>query len=384
MKNKYIFNTSELLYVLKKIKTIIPPRASLPILYDYLFYFDHTNSSCIIKTTNLNTTAQACIYYDIMQNETKENIAFGINAKILYETLKENKDEGVISLTYDTNTSKCILETQTGTYNIKTSDSKEFPLNKNHITDFSNEDEQFIFNTIDFFNAINVAQNFCSEDELKPAMQGIFLDTNVLVATNAHVLSKNIITNNNKNTIQETINTDALVLLKSIISNVNDEFYIINKENLIILKYKEFIIFTKKNELKFPDYKSVLPNLDKYNSFLLTHSELTHAVKRVGLYIERKNGSNLIEIKATNEKFILTSDENMCGHSAEEYVPCITDYKDNMNIGFDCNQLLKVLNNINTQNIFVYFSEHSKAAIFKSETSEDFILLMPLLLRSNF
>lgn len=382
--NKFIFNTIELFNALDKTRGVIQSRTPLPIIQDFKFNFNSSNRRCVITATNLTTTIQTKVFFDNADQNTQEEVDFCISAHMLYNTIKEIKNEDIVSFEYHKEKGKCIISTNNGNYTIKTKDAKEFPVTFTYnAEDFDNND-RIVFNTLDFYSAIDFSQSFCSVDEFKPNMRGIFIDNNALVATDAHALAKYHINNNDDKQITEIINTEALQLLKPIIANRNDEFYIIKQTNEIIFEYDDFVIITKKINEKFPDYKNIIPDLNKYSVFCLSTSLLTNAVKRVGLYVDKSNSGRVIELKTNYDKILIKADDNPNGNNAEEYVDCISDHEEEINIGFNCNQLLKVLSKIKSNDLLLYLDTPSRAAFFKDNENANFILLMPVLLRSNF
>src|SRR6478735_11390041 len=175
---KFIVSASALLKQLQQISGVINANTVLPILEDFLFEVE--KNKLTIVATDLETVMK--IQMDI---EAKESGKVCIPAKILIDSLK-NIPEQPLTFTIDKNFG-IELTSDNGKYKVMGENPDNFP--KEPVADDTNS---FTMTSRALITAINKTLFAVSNDDLRPAMTGVYFELNKdaiqFVATDAHRL----------------------------------------------------------------------------------------------------------------------------------------------------------------------------------------------------
>ena len=182
----FIVSSTELLNKLQLINGVISTNSVLPILEDFLFQLEE--GKLTILATDLETSMST-----IVEVEAKESGKVAIPAKILVETLR-NLPEQPITFLIDDKTFAVEITTSNGVFKLAGENGEEYPriAERENVSSISISSE-FLH------NAISKTLFATSNDELRPAMTGVYfrLDEEgvTFVATDAHKLVKYIRSN---------------------------------------------------------------------------------------------------------------------------------------------------------------------------------------------
>ena len=175
---KFIVSSSQLLKHLQQISGVINANTVLPILEDFLFEIE--KSKLTIVATDLETVMK--IHMDI---EAKDSGRVCIPAKILLDSLK-NISEQPLTFNIDKNYAVEITS-DNGKYKVMGENPDNFP--KEPLADEANS---FSMPSSALVTAINKCLFAVSNDDLRPAMTGVFFELTpkgiTCVATDAHRL----------------------------------------------------------------------------------------------------------------------------------------------------------------------------------------------------
>src|SRR6476661_3236279 len=175
---KFIVSSSQLLKQLQHISGVINANTVLPILEDFLFEVE--KNKLTVVATDLETVMR--IQLDI---EAKDSGKVCIPAKILMDSLKNLPDQP-LSFNIDKNFAVEITS-DNGKYKVMGENPDNFPKEPG-----SDDTTAFTMPSSALVTAINKTLFAVSNDDLRPAMTGVFfeLDKNFIqfVATDAHRL----------------------------------------------------------------------------------------------------------------------------------------------------------------------------------------------------
>src|SRR6476620_3339300 len=175
---KFIVSSSQLLKQLQHIAGVINANTVLPILEDFLFEVE--KSKLTVVATDLETVMK--IQLDI---EAKDNGKVFIPAKILMDSLKNIPDQP-LTFTIDKNFG-IEITSDNGKYKVMGENPDNFP--KEPAAD---DTTTFTMAASALVTAINKTLFAVSNDDLRPAMTGVFFemskDSIQFVATDAHRL----------------------------------------------------------------------------------------------------------------------------------------------------------------------------------------------------
>ena len=177
---KFIVSSSALLKQLQQINGVINANTVLPILEDFLFVIE--KNKLTVVATDLETVMK--ITMDI---EAKDNGKVCIPAKILMDSLKNLPDQ---PLTFNIDKNFGIeITSDNGKYKVMGENPDNFPKEPSADTTTS-----FTMSSSALVTAINKTLFAVSNDDLRPAMTGVFFELDkkgiTAVATDAHRLVK--------------------------------------------------------------------------------------------------------------------------------------------------------------------------------------------------
>ena len=175
---KFIVSSSQLLKHLQQISGVINANTVLPILEDFLFEIE--KNKLTVVATDLETVMK--VHLDI---EAKESGKVCIPSKILLDSLKNIAEQ---PLTFNIDKILAVeITSDNGKYKVMGENPDNFP--KEPVADAATS---FTMPSSALVTAINKSLFAVSNDDLRPAMTGVFfeLDTKGLtcVATDAHRL----------------------------------------------------------------------------------------------------------------------------------------------------------------------------------------------------
>src|SRR3982750_2934072 len=175
---KFIASASSLLKHLQQISGVINANTVLPILEDFLF--DIEDKKLSVAATDLETVMSVQ-----MEVESKTNGKICIPARILMDSLKNISDQ---PLTFNIDKNFAIeITSDNGKYKVMGENPDNFP--KAPVAD---ETSSFTMTASALITAINKTLFAVSNDDLRPAMTGVFFelikDAIQFVATDAHRL----------------------------------------------------------------------------------------------------------------------------------------------------------------------------------------------------
>ena len=376
---KFVISSTELLSHLQLIGRVISQKNTLPILDNFLF--ELSGNELKITASDLETTLVTFINLENVTDEGK----VAVPAKILTDILKEFPEQ---PLTFDVDPESLgiVLNSENGKYNIVGQSADDFP----QIPDIKSEEEsQYQIESEALLKGIGKTIFATAEDELRPVMNGIFVELEpeniTFVATDAHKLVR--YSRKDVKPGQESsfiFPKKPASLLKNILgkesSQVNVKFDDKNVE-FTLPKYKMISRLTEGN---YPSYNAVIPS---DNPFKLTIDRLSlyNTIKRVAVFSNQ--ASNLIKLSLKGNQLTVSAQDIDFSISGHETLNC--QYEgDDMEIGFKSSFLLEILSNLNSSEVLMLLSDPSRAGLFypgdqENEEEDVLMLLMPMMVDSD-
>lgn len=367
---KFIVSSSALLKQLQQISGVINANTVLPILEDYLFEVDMNKLTVV--ATDLETVMR--IQMDI---EAKESGKICIPAKILMDSLKNLPDQ---PLSFNIEKNFAIeITTDNGKYKVMGENPDNFP--KEPVAD---DTSSFTMSSTALVTAINKTLFAVSNDDLRPAMTGVYFELNEeyiqFVATDAHRLIRY------KRTDVTCPKTDAFIvpkkplnLLKSALPNNEDELTLNYNNNHLFVKHGSTRMSCRLIDARFPDYKVVIP-LDNPYKLTVNKSEFQSALRRVSVFSNKSTNQVVLTIQGSELQ--LAAQDVDFSFEGNERMKCQYNGED-LAIAFNARFLVEMLNAAESPEINVELSTPTKAGIIKpteNGVDEDLlILVMPLM-----
>lgn len=370
---KFIVSSTQLLKHLQQISGVINANTVLPILEDFLFEIE-VNQLRIVAT-DLETVMK--IQMDI---EAKDAGKVCIPAKILLDSLK-NIPEQPLTFNIDKNYGVEITS-DNGKYKVMGENPDNFP--KEPVADTENS---FAMPSSALVTAINKCLFAVSNDDLRPAMTGVFFELSpkgiTCVATDAHRLVRysrlDVSCPESDNFI---VPKKPLSLLKNVLPNTDEELNISYNSNHLFVKHGGTEMVCRLIDARFPDYKVVIPTDNPYK-LTVNKNDFQNALRRVSVFSNKS--TNQVALTITGSELQLAAQDVDFSFEGNERMSCQYDGED-LQIAFNARFLIEMLGAAETNEVVIELSTPTKAGIIKPTEKEDneelLMLVMPLMLNN--
>jgi len=371
---KFIVSSSVLLKQLSGINGVITTNPVVPILENFLFEINE--GSLTITASDLQTSM-----ITELEVESKESGNIAVPARILIETLK-NLPEQPVTFTIDEETYSVEISSDNGRYKLAGENATDFPKVPTVTDDFS-----VTMSTDVLGSAINNTIFATSNDELRPAMTGVYMnltDTNTtFVATDGHRLIRYRrvdVASDNGNAI--IIPRKALNLLKTTLPSENTDVSVEFNVSNAFFKFGNIKMICRLIDERFPDYENVIPS-DNDNKMIIDKGEFLSSLKRIAIYANKT--THQVRLKITGSELQISAEDLDFSNEANERLSCEHDGGD-IEIGFNAKFLIEMLNNLDTDKIELLLSEPNKAGLITPQDKDDnediLMLVMPVMLNN--
>lgn len=368
---KFIVSSSQLLKQLQHIAGVINANTVLPILEDFLFEVE--KNKLTVVATDLETVMR--IQLDI---EAKDSGKVCIPSKILLDSLKNLPDQ---PLTFNIDKNFGIeITSDNGKYKVMGENPDNFP--KEPAAD---DTTSFKMTATALITAINKTSFAVSNDDLRPAMTGVFFELNKdylqFVATDAHRLVRY------KRTDVSCPSQDSFIvpkkplnLLKAALPDNEDEITINYNSNHLFVKHGTTQMSCRLIDARFPDYKVVIPSDNPYK-LVVNKSLFQSALRRISVFSNKS--TNQVALNISGSELQMTAQDIDFSFEGNERMKCQYDGED-LTIAFNARFLIEMLNATDGEEVKIELSTPTKAGILKPTESEDneelLMLVMPLML----
>ncbi len=371
---KFSVSSSTLQSLLSSTGKVISSKNTLPIL-DY-FLMEISGNNLKVTTSDLETTLIGSIEID---NQEQDG-AVAAPAKLLLDTRKEFAD---MPLSIEINTSdwEIKLSWRSGSLSIPGADPVSYP----QLHALGNECHEVTMESSLLLNGINRTIYATADDELRPAMNGIYInfeaDTTTFVATDAHKLVKYSAATTNSFTSAFILPKRPASLLKNLLLKEADDITVTFDAKSVIIKLSSYTLVCRLIEGNYPNYNAVIP-ANNPNKVLVDRVELLNSIKRVGVCSNPT--TNLIRLEISENCINLTAQDLDFSVSANESVCCSCDGQA-MSIGFKSTFIVEILSNTETPTVMIELADSTRAGVFKpvyDEPRDDttLMLLMPMMI----
>ena len=370
---KFIVSSSLLAKQLQQINGVINANTVLPILEDFLFEIKEKKLS--VTATDLETVMKVQL-----EVESKTDGRVCIPHKVLSEYLKNIPDQ---PLTFSIDKSFAIdITSDNGKYKIMGENPDNFP--KEPASDDANS---FTMPSTALVTAINKTLFAVSNDDLRPAMTGVFFELSKkslqFVSTDAHKLVKYIRTDVSATKEDSFIvPRKPLGLLKNSLPDNDDELTVSYNSNHLFVKHPNIQLICRLIDARFPDYKVVIP-VDNPYKLVVNKSDFQGALRRVNVFANKS--TNQVALSITGSELQMAAQDVDFSFEGNERMSCQFDGSD-LQIAFNAKFLIEMLNAVDTNEITIELSTPTRAGIMKpseqGEHEELLMLVMPLMLNN--
>lgn len=367
---KFIVSSSALLKQLQQINGVIGSNNVLPILEDFLFEIEKNRLSVV--ATDLETVMK--IHLDI---EAKDSGRVCIPAKILMDSLKNLPNQ---PLTFDIDKNFGIeITSDNGKYKVMGENPDNFPKEPP-----ADDTAAFNMSSHQLLTAINKTIFAVSNDDLRPAMTGVFFELEktglTAVATDAHRLVRYRVKGVKcPKSDSFIVPKKPLNLLKTSLPDNDDEISVSYNSNHLFVNHGTVQLSCRLLDARFPDYKVVIPSENPYR-MTINRQDFQSALRRVSIFSNKS--TNLVTLNISGSELQLTAQDVDFSFEGNERMSCQYDGED-IGISFNARFLVEMLGGTESEEVVLELSTPTKAGLIKpveQDENEDLLMLaMPLM-----
>ncbi len=373
---KFVISSTDLLNHLQSISRVISSKNTLPILDNFLFNLQ--DNELVITASDLESTLTT----RMMLENASGNGIIAIPARILTDTLKEFSEQ---PLTFDISTENysVTISTENGKFNVVGQNGEDFPqypVLKDDIKTSVRMNAEILL------QGITRTIFATAEDELRPVMNGIYLDFTpenmTFVASDAHKLVRykrfDIKTGEGSSFI---LSKKPASLLRNILAREKNDVLVEFDDKNVLFKLTDNLLVSRLVEGNYPNYSSVIP-ANNPNKLIADRLDLINSLRRVSVFSSQ--ASNLVKLELAANQLTVSAQDIDFSISAYEKLQC--QYEgEGMEIGFKSTFLIEILNNLASQDIVMELSDPSRAALLlplgdESGDEDLLMLLMPMMI----
>ena len=340
---KFIINKKDIDRKLTTLSRVIQ-RTHIPILDCILIEVNND-----VKLTTSNNEMSVITHLNNANIESKGCVA--VDAKSLSDAIRQLPD---VDVHFEKTDNSLVVKHNKGKFELPLYDVSDYPELSSVDSDVYKVNSKLISDALPY----------TADDELRPVMNGVYLDFDrgAVVATDGHSLIK-----------QEGISGSGSVILPKATANfVKDlgELDIKFTDNGINISSGGYEVVSKVVEGRYPNYNSVIPENKIKVAFNKT--ELIGALKRVSLF---SDVSKLVEFDIKGDSTTLSGRDLDFSTSAKEVV---SSNGEDIRIGFKSDFMIKLINSCDNEEIVLELSEPSRAMVLRE--GDKTMLLMPMMI----
>lgn len=375
---KFVVSSTELLSHLAAISKVINSKNTLPILDNYLFLLEENRLT--VTASDLEST----LITSLELENTSGTGTVAVPAKLMNETLKEFPEQP-LTFQIDPETYAIDIYSQNGKFSIVGQNGDDFPqqpmLNEAVSSEVNVGHEVLL-------NGINKTLFATADDELRPVMNGIFIELSTddmkFVASDAHKLVR-------YKRFDAKAEKDAsfilpkkpAALLKSLLPKEDFDVKLEFDDKNAFFTLSNYKLICRLVEGNYPSYNSVIPH-NNPNKLTIDRVEFYNTVRRVSVFSNQ--ASNLVRLKLTENQLVVSAQDIDFSISAVERLNC--QYEgDEMEIGFKSTFLQEILSNLSATDVRVELSDPTRAGLLlpaenENEDEDVLMLLMPMMINA--
>ena len=348
------FNVSsfELLKAVTAVSKAIPAKTALPILEDFLFELDDDGLTITASDSELTLRTR------IETSSTIEPGRITVPAQHIIELLKALPDQPIEIRTISDSAFECKWSSGQSILPFRPAD--DYP----EITGLGEDTIAITLPAAILVEGISSTIYATADDEIRPAMNGIFFDidteSTTLVASDAHKLicytAKDVKSEQKTSFI---LHKKPANILKNLISKDEGDVEIVfdSKNARFRCGYTEVICRLIVG--KYPKYRDVIPQ-NNSNVLSIDRVQFLNTVKRVSVCANR--ASNHVKLEMAPGLLRVSAQDLGFSLSAQEEIICSYDGQP-LTIGFKSTFLSEILANFGCEEIVMKFLDYKRAAL---------------------
>ena len=372
---KLNISSTNLLKALMDVSKAIPSKSPLPILENFLF---------VLKDGKLEITAsdnELTLRTVVQADASPEEGSIAVPARHMLDLLKELPDQPLAIKTVSDSSFECAWAS--GNSVLPYFPADDYPDIKSTGEDALNVE----FKAESLVEGIQSTVYATADDEIRPAMNGIFFDIDVesttLVASDSHKLicytTKDVKASEKASFI---LHKKAANVLRSIIGKDAEDVKIAFDGATAQFSFGGTTMICRPVVGKYPKYRDVIPT-NNSNVLQIDRQLLLNTVRRVAVCSNK--ASNHIKFTLKEGQLEISAQDLGFALAAYEKISC--NYAgDELSIGFKSTFLTEILSNMSCNTLVIKFADARRAALLlpseeDSATEKVFGILMPIMIQ---
>ncbi len=371
---KLIISSAELLRGVMAVSKAIPAKSPLPILENFLF--DLNGNILEITASDSELTLKTQI--EVENAEEAGRIA--VPAKHMMDLLKELPDQPLTIRT--SSDSSFVCSWASGESTLPYFPAEDYP----EITGTDDTAVTLQFPAQSLVDGISSTIYATADDEIRPAMNGIFFDIDIesttLVASDSHKLICYTTTDVKASEKASFIlHKKPAAILKAIIGKDAETVDIAFDSKNATFKFGATLVICRLVVGKYPKYRDVIPQ-NNSNILRINRAQLLNTVRRVSVCSNK--ASNHIKFDLKSGSLMISAQDLGFSIAAHETIACQYDGED-LTIGFKSPFIIEILSNMNCGELVMKFLDSKRAALVlpaeEEEESEKICgIIMPIMI----
>jgi DNA polymerase-3 subunit beta len=357
----------DILTPLSAVSGIIERRHTLPILSNVLIEQTGQNLSFLATDIEIQITARTAL------SAGSEAKAITVGARKLVDILRALPDGADLSLQQQEK--RLLVKAGKSRFTLQTLPAEDFP----RLAKPAGEAARFSLSQKALRRLLGLVQYAMAQQDIRYYLNGLLMVVEdgqlKLVATDGHRLAYAATALSGGLPRQEVIVPRKTVIeLSKLLAESDEEVNVEVSATQAAFRFGSIELVSKLIDGKFPDYTRVIPTGHK-NKLQIGREALRQALQRAAILSNEKFRGVRWVLSDGSLKIVSSNAEQEEAHEEVE----IKYSGDGLDIGFNVNYLLDVLNNVSGENIECAFGDASSSALISYPTEKDFrYVVMPM------
>jgi len=357
----------DILTPLSAVSGIIERRHTLPILSNVLIEQTGQNLSFLATDIEIQITARTAL------SAGSEAKAITVGARKLVDILRALPDGA--DLTLQQQEKRLLVKAGKSRFTLQTLPAEDFP----RLAKPAGEAARFSLSQKALRRLLGLVQYAMAQQDIRYYLNGLLMVVEEgqlkLVATDGHRLAYAATALSGGLPRQEVIVPRKTVIeLSKLLAESDEEVNVEVSATQAAFRFGSIELVSKLIDGKFPDYTRVIPTGHK-NKLQIGREALRQALQRAAILSNEKFRGVRWVLSDGSLKIVSSNAEQEEAHEEVE----IKYSGDGLDIGFNVNYLLDVLNNVSGENIECAFGDASSSALISYPTEKDFrYVVMPM------
>lgn len=358
---KFNVSSAELLKGILDVSKAIPTKTALPILENFLFAL--RGNKLVITASDQELTLRTVVEVENISDDG----SMAVPARQIIDLFKTLPDQPVNVKSTGDSSFECIWSN--GNSSLPYFPAEDFP----DIKGVGEDAEHIEFPAQSLVECISGTIYATADDEMRPAMNGIFFDispeSTTLVASDSHKLI--CYTSADVKAAQASsfiLHKKPAGVLKSIVDKDGDAVQLDFDPSTAVFSFGVTTLICRLVVGKYPKYRDVIPQ-NNSNVLRIDRAQFLDTIRRVAVCANK--ASNHIKFDLKPGQVEITAQDLGFAIAAYEKLGC--DYSgDELTIGFKSSFLIDILSNMNCETLVMKFADARRAAlIIPSEEEEE-------------